>query len=89
MVVSNLLYFNPQTTRCTLQKHKFEKEIGAGQAIGKVEEDKTKELRKNPEYAALEKKFVRLHSFAFIVNLAALTAQAIHLWYLAGHLDTI
>lgn len=89
MVVSNLVYFEPQTTHCTFQKHKFEKEIGAGQAIGKVEEDKTQELRKNPEYAALENKFVRLHSYASIANLVALAAQAIHLWYLAGHLDTI
>ena len=89
MVVSNLLYFEPQTTRCTFQKHKFEKEVGAGQAIGKVEDDKARELRKNPEYVALENKFVRLHTYASIANLAALAAQAIHLWYLAGHLDAI
>ena len=89
MVVSNLLYFEPQTTRCTFQKHKFEKEIGAGQALGKVEEDKAKELRKNPEYCVLEKRFIRLHTYASIVNLVALAAQAVHLWYLAGHLDTI
>lgn len=89
MVVSNLLYFEPQTTRCTFQKHKFEKEIGAGQAIGKVEEDKSEELRKNPEYRDLEKRFVRLHTYASIANLVALAAQALHLWYLAGHLRTI
>ena len=89
MVVSNLFYFEPQTTRCTFQKHKFEKEIQAGQAIGKVEEDKTTELRKNPEYCKLETRFVRLHTYASIANLLALAAQAVHLWYLAGHLDTI
>ena len=89
MVVSNLLYFEPQTTRCTFQKHKFEKEIQAGQAVGKVEEEKSTELRKNPEYCKLETRFVRLHTYASIANLLALAAQAIHLWYLAGHLDTI
>ena len=89
MVVSNLLYFEPQTTRCSFQKHKFENEIGAGQAIGKVEDDKIQELRKNPEYVALEKKFVSLHTYASIANLVALAGQAIHLWYLAGHLDTV
>ena len=89
MVVSNLLYFEPQTTHCTFQKHKFEKEVNAGQAIGKVEEEKVKELRKNEEYSKLESKFIRLHTYATIANLLALAAQAIHLWYLAGHLDTI
>lgn len=89
MVVSNLLYFEPQASRCSSQKHKFENEIQAGRAVGKVEDDKITELRKNPEYCKLETRFIRLHTYASIANLLALAAQAIHLWYLAGHLDTI
>ena len=89
MVLLNVVYFSPQTIRCTFQKHKFEKEINAGKAVGKLEEDKVKELRKLPEYCVLEKKFVWLHTYSTIGNLVALAAQAIHLWYLASHLETI
>ena len=89
MVVSNLLYFEPQTTQCTFAKHKFEKEINAGQAIGKVEDNKAEQLRKNPEYRALESKFFWLHTYASIANLAALAAQAVHLWYLTCKLSSI
>ena len=62
----SMVYFEPQTTACTVKKHKYEREVSAGQAIGKVEEDKLTELRKIPEYVALEKKFVSLHTLSLI-----------------------
>ena len=89
MVIANLLYLEPQTTKCSFAKHKLEKEINAGTAIGKVEQDKLTELRKNPQYVSLEDQFVRLHTYASIANLGALAAQAIHLWYLTCKLSDI
>lgn len=89
MTLLNLLFFEPQATKIAFDKHKFEKEVGAGQAVGKVEEDKVVELRKNPLYASLEKKFIRLHTFASVANLIALAAQAVHLWYLSCQLRSL
>lgn len=89
MVITNLLYLEPQTTKCTFAKHKFEKEINSGNAIGKLEKDKHEQLRKNPQYVALERKFIRIHSYASVANLVALAAQAVHLWYLTCKLNTI
>lgn len=89
MVLINLLYLQPQTTQCTFAKHKFEKKVNAGQAIGKVEESKVEQLRIIPEYRTLENRFFWLHSYASIANLLALAAQAIHLWYLTCKLSAI
>ncbi len=84
-----MLYLEPQTTKCTMKKHVFEKEISAGQAIGKVEEDKLKELRKIPEYVVLEKKFFSLHTYSAIGNLLSLAMQGVHLWHLSCYLISI
>jgi len=89
MVLVNLIYLEPQTTKCTIAKHKFEKEINAGQTIGKLEQDKQTQLRKNPQYVALEKSFIWLHSYASVANLVALAAQTIHLWYLSCKITEI
>lgn len=89
MVLANLLYFEPQTTKITFKKHVFEKEQQAGEECGKVEEDKLKILKQNPEYNALNKKFVWLHTLASIANLMNLAAQGVHLWHLACQLRTI
>ena len=89
MVLANLLYFEPQTTRCSFEKHHLEKEQNAGDTIGKIDEDKLKILNQNPKYVSLGKRFIWLHTFASIANLVALSAQAIHLWHIAGHLNTI
>lgn len=72
-----------------MQKHKFEKEVNAGQEVGKVADDKLEELRKKPEYVVLEKKFVSLHTYSAIVNLLSLALQSIHLWYLSCSLQSI
>ena len=89
MVLISLIYFEPQTTKTAFEKHKLEKEVHAGQAVGKVEEDKLVELRKNPAYVTLEKKFIRLHTYSTVSNLLALAAQAVHLWYVSCQLDSI
>lgn len=89
MVVINLVYLTPQTISCTFAKHKFEKEINSGNVIGKLEKDKHEQLKKNPQYVALESKFIRLHSFSSIANLVALAVQAVHLWYLACKVNSI
>ena len=51
--------------------------------------DKVKILEQNPEYNALNKKFVWLHTLASIANLMNLAAQGVHLWHLACQLHTI
>ena len=89
MVLLNLLYFEPQTTKVSFKKHHYEKEHQAGEAIGKVEEEKLKALNQIPEYAALNKRFVWLHTLASIANLTALAAQALHLWHLARQLNSV
>ena len=89
MVLVNLLHLEPQTTMCTFAKHKFEKEINAGQAVGKLDQDKLTQLRKNPQYCALETRFIWLHSYASVANLVPLAAQAVHLWYLACKITDI
>ena len=89
MAMSNLLYFEPQTTKCTMTRHKYEKEISAGQAIGKVEEDKLTQLRKIPEYVVLEKRFISLHTYSAIANLVSLATTAVHMWHLSCNLSSI
>ena len=84
-----MLYFEPQTTACTMNKHKYEREVNAGQTIGKLDEDKLAELRKIPEYVRLEKKFFSLHTYSAIANLLSLAAQAVHLWHLTCYLSSI
>ena len=83
------MYLEPQTTKCTMNKHKYEKEVNAGLAVGKVEEDKLATLRKIPEYVNLEKRFFSLHTYSAIANLLSLAMQAVHLWYLSCHLTKI
>ena len=89
MVLANLVYFEPQTSRCVAAKHVLEKEQQAGNTIGKIDDDKMEILKKNEKYVALDKRFFLLHSLSSIANLVALSAQAIHLWHIAGHLSTI
>lgn len=84
-----MLYLEPQNTKTALAKHKYEKEVQAGQAVGKVEDDKLTELRKIPEYVALEKRFFWLHTCSAIVNLISLCVTGIHLWYLSCNLVTV
>lgn len=84
-----MLYFEPQTTKCAMTKHKHEREVSAGQTPGKVEEDKLQQLRKIPEYVVLEKRFVWLHTYSTVAGLLALGAQAIHLWHLSCCLSAI
>ena len=84
-----MLYFEPQTTKCTMIKHKYEKEVSAGQSVGKVEEDKAEELRKIKEYAVLEKRFIFLHTCATVTNLVSLAMHMVHLWYLSCQLGSV
>ena len=85
----NMLYFEPQTSKCAMTKHKFEREVSAGQAPGKVEDDKIGELRKIPEYVVLEKKFVWLHTYSTLAQLTGLGVQAVHLWHLSCCLSSV
>ena len=87
--LANLLYFTPRNIHVMFEKHRFEKEIQAGQAIGKLEDNKLEILNKNKEYVALSKEFVFLHSLASIANLVSLCAQGVHAIYLAGHISTL
>ncbi len=72
-----------------MTKHKYEREVSAGQAIGKVEMDKLAELRKVPEYVVLEKRFIALHTYSAIANLLSLAAHAVHVWHLSCHLSSM
>ena len=85
-VLVNALYLTPANIDTMFEKHKLEKEEYAGEAIGKIEDDKATKLRQNHRYVVLEKKFSRLHGYSAIANLFALSVQAVHLWYLAGNL---
>ena len=89
IVLANVVYITPATIDVVFEKHKLEKEEYAGQALGKIEDEKAAKLRKNPHYVMLEKKFVRLHTVSSIANLLALSGQAVHLWYLASHLNDL
>ena len=85
-VLVNALYLTPTNIDTMFEKHKLEKEEHAGEAFGKIEDDKATKLRQNHRYVELEKKFSRLHGYSAIANLLALSAQAVHMWYLAGNL---
>ena len=86
-VLANVFYFNPATIKIMFQKHKFEKEVKAGQEPGKVEDDKVIELNKNPTYVALSKKFAILHTLSAIANLLSFCAQGVHLLYIASNME--
>jgi len=85
----SMLYFEPQTTKCTMMRHKYEREVNAGQSVGKVEESKLTELRKIKEYYKLEKRFIFLHTCSTLTNLFSLALHMVHLWFLAGNLLTV
>ena len=87
--LANVLYLTPQTVYLTFEKHKFEKEIQAGQAVGKLEDNKLEILNKKKEYVSLSKQFIFLHSLTSIANLVSLCAQGVHAIYLVGHLATL
>ena len=87
--LSNLLYFTPRNIHIMFEKHRFEKEIQAGEAIGKIEDSKLEILNKKKEYVALSKNFVLLHSLASIANLVSLCAQGVHAIYLTSHITTL
>ena len=86
-VLGNAFYFGPVTTTIMFEKHKLEKEEHAGQAIGRIEEDKATILRQNKRYVELEKKFSRLHGYSAITSLVSLFSQIVNMWFLAGHLQ--
>ena len=71
------------------EKHKLEKEEQAGQAIGRVEEDKLVILRQNKHYIELERKFSHLHGYSAITSLISLSSQLVNIWFLAGHLTRL
>ena len=89
VVLCNLVYIEPTTTRVMFGLHKFENKIGAGKAPGKVEVDKLTELKKNPQYAALRKQFYTLHAAATIANLLSFCSQGIHIVYLTTNLTAL
>ena len=69
------------------EKHKLEKEEHAGQAIGKIEEEKAVKLRQNKRYVELERKFSRLHGLSAITSLISIFSQVLNFWFLARHLQ--
>ena len=88
-VIASVIYISPSIVKTISEQHKIEKEEGAGQAVGKVEEEKLIVLKKNPKYVSLSKKFVRLHTFSAIANLLTFCAQGVHLVYLAANLVSL
>lgn len=89
MTVVNLVILQPIATRVMFEKHLIEKEEQAGDSIGKITNEKLKELMDKKNYKELSNRFVFLHSLSAIANLIALSTEIVHLWFLASHLTTL
>lgn len=83
MSLLNLLVFGPKSTKTLLKRHELEVKAGVGHEIG-LNVDRTK-LLKDPEYAALNKQFGRLHAASMICNFIIMGGNYIHLFSLASN----
>lgn len=83
MSLLNLLVFGPKSTQTLLKRHELEVKAGVGHEIG-FHVDRT-ELLKDPEYAALNKQFGRLHAASMISNFCVMGGSYIHLLSLASN----
>ena len=89
LTVVNLVILQPRATRIMFEKHLIEKEEQAGDSIGKISEEKLKALMEMKKYKDLSNQFVLLHSLSAIANLIALSAEVVHVWFLASHLTML
>ena len=70
-ILTNLVYFEPQTTKVMYERHAVERKLGTGHEIGQLKpSDPTK--ANDPQLKQLSKQFGMLHGMSTLMNLAAL-----------------
>ena len=83
MSLLNLLVFGPKSTETMFKRHEMEIKAGVGHEVG-LHVDRT-ELLKDPEYAAINKRFNRLHAASMLSNFCILCGSYAHLLSLAAN----
>jgi len=83
-VLINLLIFQPLTVKVMKERHRIEKEENVGTEIGWSKN--LEAAKKNPELAAINKKFGMVHGFSSLANLLFVGCLAFHSWYLASRM---
>ena len=89
LLLLNAVFLGPGVTRAMFEKHKFEKDVGAGKTAGWINKDKDEELCKDPKYLAVKRRVGIFHGLGFSTFLAAIFISTVHLWCLAANLKTI
>ena len=77
--LTNLLYFEPATTKLMFKRHKLERELGTGHEVGKLKPDNDK-ARGDKQLQELSKQFGMMHGMSTIMNLAALCCGVYHMY---------
>lgn len=78
-VLTNLAFLEPKTSEVMFQRHRVE-----DQHPGASMQDLKSTV---PEYKKLSAQFGMLHGMSSLVNLVALSATMLHLWYLSTRLS--
>lgn len=89
LLLLNAMFLGPGVTRAMFEKHKFEKDVGAGKTSGSITKDKDEELCKDPKYTAVKRRVGIFHGLGVLTFLAAIFISTVHLWCLAANLKTI
>lgn len=71
VILTNLVYFEPQTTKVMFQRHVVERKLGTGNEIGIIK-PKDEKIANDPELKRLSKQFGMLHGVSTLMNLTAL-----------------
>lgn len=71
VILTNLVYFEPQTTKVMFERHVVERKLGTGHEVGIIK-PKDAKIANDPELKRLSKKFGMLHGVSTLMNLAAL-----------------
>ncbi|KAJ3687460.1 hypothetical protein LUZ61_016624 [Rhynchospora tenuis] len=83
--LSNLLVFTPMTIEMMKKRHKIERELSIGEEVGWSKNVEV--AKKNPNLAAMNKKFGMIHGFSSLANIMSFGCLAMHSWYLAGKMQ--
>lgn len=67
------------------KRHKIERELSIGDEVGWSKN--LEAAKKNPNLAAMNKKFGMIHGFSSLANIMSFGCLAMHSWYLAAKMQ--
>lgn len=85
ILLVNLMFFEPRTTKVMYERHVVERRLGTGHEIGQLKPSDP-EKANDPELVKLTKKFGALHGASTSLNLLALCLGIWHVCWLAARM---